>query len=45
MKVKNLAKDANVTLKALKLEFEKFWAHVIVRALPELMLCYLFFLV
>ena len=25
MKVKNLAKDKIVTLKALKLEFEKFW--------------------
>ena len=28
MKVKNLAKDAIVTLKALKLEFEKFWTNV-----------------
>ena len=30
MKVKNLAKDAIVTLKALKLEFEKFWTNVTV---------------
>ena len=28
MKVKNLTKDAIVTLKALKLEFEKFWTNV-----------------
>ena len=28
MKVKNLAKDAIVTLKALKLKFEKFWTNV-----------------
>ena len=30
MKVKNLAKDKIVTLKALKLEFEKFWTNVTV---------------
>ena len=30
MKVNNLAKDAIVTLKALKLEFEKFWTNVTV---------------
>ena len=30
MKVKNLTKDAIVTLKALKLEFEKFWTNVTV---------------
>ena len=30
MKIKNLAKDAIVTLKALKLEFEKFWTNVTV---------------
>ena len=30
MKVKNLAKDAIVTLKALKVDFEKFWTNVTV---------------
>ena len=30
MKVKNLAKDAIVTLEALKLKFEKFWTNVTV---------------
>ena len=38
MKVKNLAKDAIVTLKALKLEFEKFWTNVTASA--EKTLCW-----